>query len=497
MDKLTYTWYPHSGFQTDFCKAWQDEVLAGGAAGPGKTDCLVMEATRYLSDATYHALLARRTFPMLQEIIDRTRRFYPALGGDYRAGEHRWYFPSGAKISLGHCQNDGDEYNYQGKEYAFIGLDEAGQFLPNQILYLFSRLRSTSTNLPKRMRYASNPGGPSHQFLKDRFRIQQYPAGGVTFYEDVEIDLETIRVKETISRIFVPGRLTDNPTLIQNDPGYVARLMQLPELERMRLLHGVWDAFEGQVFIELNADIHCLDWHPDDIPPEWTRFRSFDWGYSAPFSVGWWAMDFDGRLYRYREWYGAKMDEAKHRYVGLRMNASEIARGIREREEHEAAQGIKVNIGPADPAIWNKRRDPKSGQIGISVAEEMQGEGLVWIKANNDRVPGRQQLHSRLRPDDAGKPRIYILKGCSDWWRTIPQLHEYERNPEDVDQSNDIEDHIYDETRYALMSRPLRPHAQQKSDVGTFRGERRRYLAAKQFASRRGISIEEAYRSIR
>jgi hypothetical protein len=45
--------------------------------------------------------------------------------------------------------------------------------------------------------------------------------------------------------------------------------------------------------------------------------RAFDWGYGAPFSVGWWAVVSDdhhingkvlprGALVRYREWYGAE-----------------------------------------------------------------------------------------------------------------------------------------------------------------------------------------------
>ena len=41
-----------------------------------------------------------------------------------------------------------------------------------------------------------------------------------------------------------------------------------------------------------------------EVPKSWRRYRSFDFGYTKPFSVGWWAADPDGRLYRYREYYG-------------------------------------------------------------------------------------------------------------------------------------------------------------------------------------------------
>lgn len=489
---MPYSWYPHKGPQINFCKSWQDEVLYGGAAGGGKTDCLIVEAARFVSFKNYHGLLARRTFPMLQEVIDRTRKYYPHFGGDYRASEHRWYFPSGAKISLGHCQHDGDEYNYQGKEYQFIGLDEAGQFLPKQILYLFSRNRSTDPTIPKRMRYASNPGGPAHQFLKDRFRIQSFPTGDITFWEEVTVDIGLDKkITERISRVFIPAKLMDNPTLLQNDMAYVARLMQLPEIERMRLLHGIWDTFEGQVFTELNREVHGVE--PFEIPPEWNKWRSFDWGSSAPFSVGWWACDFDGNLYRYREWYGGKKDDERHTYMGLKMTATEIARGIRDIENKHEDRNVRP--GPADPAIWNKRRDFKTGVIGPAVADEMTAEGIHWIPADNDRIQGKQQFHNRLRLDDNGNPSIKVFNSCEDWWRCMPTMKEHPRNIEDVDDGG--EDHIYDESRYFLMFRPMKPTPRLKDDMGSFQSERRRYIKATQYAKRHGVNMDNAYARVR
>jgi hypothetical protein len=32
---------------------------------------------------------------------------------------------------------------------------------------------------------------------------------------------------------------------------------------------------------------------------DWEKWFVFDWGYAKPFSCGWYAMDFDGRVYRY------------------------------------------------------------------------------------------------------------------------------------------------------------------------------------------------------
>jgi hypothetical protein len=91
-----------------------------------------MEATRHVNHQDYHGIIFRRTFPRLQEIIDRCWRWYPIIGGQYRATEHRWYFPSGGKVTLSHMQHENDMYDHQGKEYHFAGFDELTQFTESQ-----------------------------------------------------------------------------------------------------------------------------------------------------------------------------------------------------------------------------------------------------------------------------------------------------------------------------------------------------------------------------
>ena len=45
---------------------------------------------------------------------------------------------------------------------------------------------------------------------------------------------------------------------------------------------------------------------PFKIPWHWTRVVSFDHGYTRPFSFGVWAVDEEGRVYRYKELYGCR-----------------------------------------------------------------------------------------------------------------------------------------------------------------------------------------------
>ena len=487
------TWRAHPGPQQIFCSSPEFEVLFGGAAGPGKTDCLVMEATRFVKHQRYRGLILRRTFPQLQEIIDRCWLWYPKISGNYKSGEHRWYFPSGGMVQLGHMQHEADKYNYQGKEFHFIGFDEVTQFTETQYTYLHSRARSTDPEIPVRIRATTNPGGLGHLWCKERF-------------VDVAKPLSTyIDPQSGQSRCFIPANIYDNPTLIENDPNYIKRLESLPEIEKLRLLYGVWDVFEGQVFTELSQKTHGCE--AFDIPPEWEKFMAFDWGYSRPWGAFWFAVDFDGVLYLYREYYGAKdykdwiagTQRQPDWNKGARQTNIEICREILDLE-HE-----KINYRVADPACWAPTKLKGSNKnFGPSFVEDARGEGLFFLKADNDRIRGKQQVHQRFKlEEETGPdgevtneyPRFLGFNTCKRWWVEMQALYEDPKNPEDVD--TDQPDEGYDCFRYAAMSRPIIPKKRTVERKGTFQAERNRLIRAKKYARRHGISLAAAYARVR
>ena len=477
-------WQPHPGPQTEFCSRGEFEVLFGGAAGPGKTDCLVIEAARHAGTPGYKGLLLRRTYPRLQEIFDRCWKYYPQLGGEFKSTEKRWYWGRDSFIQLGHMQHEDDKHDYQGKEFTFIGVDELTQFTETQYLYLHSRARSTETSVPIRIRCTTNPGGIGHNWVKERFVDAAAP--GQTF-----IDKATGQ-----SRTFIPATVHDNPTLFDNDPNYVRRLEALPEVERKRLLLGIWDVFEGQVFVELSQRTHGCD--PFPIPPEWEKWMAFDWGYSKPWCALWFAVDLDGVVYLYREKYGSK--DGKPIDVGAKMTNTDIARAIL------ACETEKVRIRVADPACWSPTKVKGSNKVhGPSFIEDAQREGLFFLKADNDRLRGKQQVHQRLKLEETVNPetgevekeapRMVAFNDLENWWRTMLQLREDPKNIEDVD--TDQEDHLYDVTRYGVMLRPIVPRRAVKELQGTFASERKRLLRAKEFSRRHGVSLAAAYQRIR
>jgi hypothetical protein len=210
-----------------------------------------------------------------------------------------------------------------------------------------------------------------------------------------------------------------------------------------------WGSAEGSCFPEFrdncNPDriwTHVIE--PFDPPKEWKIYRSFDFGYSKPFSVGWWTQDYDGRLYRILELYGCTGEPNK----GIQWYPQKIAERIRQIEdEHRYLKGRRI-IGVADPSIWDVSR-------GESIAEVMEKNRVYFEKGDNKRIPGKMQVHYRLAFDENGIPMLYVFNHCKDFIRTLPELTYDEHDPEDVD--SDKEDHAYDDTRYLCQMNPIAP----------------------------------------
>lgn len=441
--------------QAAFMERPEDEALYGGAAGGGKSDALVIEALRQIHIPHYKGLILRKTYPQLSELIDKSFRYYPRVdrGAVYNAASHVWRFSSGAKIFFGSLQHAKDTFNYQGRAYDFIAFDELTQFTREEYSYLFSRNRPNGPGTRCYIRATANPGGIGHGWVKERF-ITPAPAM-TTLWEHFRVRFpdghEEVRRR---SRIFVPSSVFDNRVLLANDPDYLTRLAALPEAERKALLYGDWDSFSGQVFTEWRNDpdhygdrvgTHVIA--PFRVPDNWVIWRGFDWGYTRPFSVGWYAVDHDGRLYRIRELYGCKSDGNGQPLpnTGVCRNADEIAREIRRIEREDPnLRGRRIH-GVADPAIYQRNG-------GASIGEMMEREGVYWDKADNTRGAGKQQLHNRLAFDGHGIPMLYVFSTCRHFIRTIPSLVYSQVDVEDVDTTG--EDHIYDECRYVCMENP-------------------------------------------
>ncbi len=439
-------WEPQPGPQTLLVTCPVTEVFFGGARGGGKTDGVLGEwashADLYGKNAI--GLMVRRTRTELVETMERSRVLYTPLGWTFHEQDKMWRSPEGARLRFAYLERDADADAYQGHSYTRVYVEEAGTFPSYRpIAKLMATLRS-GAGVPVGIRLTGNPGGPGHQWVRQRY-IDPAPGG-----------LEVIRDPATgLARVYIPSRVQDNRFLGQD---YVQRLKAVGSESLVRAwLDGDWTVIEGAFFDCWSYEKHVVK--PFEIPGDWLRFRSADWGSAAPFSVGWWAVAGNdhrlvdrtiprGALVRYREWYGASAPN-----VGLKLTAEQVAQGIKKRED-----GDEIAYGVLDPAAF-------AVDGGPSIAQMMAREGVSFRPADNKRVSqkgalsGWDQMRSRLVGDADGRPMLYVFETCRDFIRTVPALQHDPDRAEDVD--TDGEDHVADEARYACMSRPYIPRVRE------------------------------------
>jgi hypothetical protein len=299
------------------------EALYGGAAGPGKSEVLLLYPIihRWHEHPKFKGVFFRRTMPELKtEIIPRSKEFFDLLGAKFNQTDSVWTFPSGGLYFFAHVEHEKDVHKYDTTQISYAAFDELTSFLEYQYLYItFERVRSAAPCqihlpnpcncispdiLPAICRSGSNPGNIGHSWVKKRF-IDPSPTG-----------MEIIRGKGGNKRFFIPANVDDN---IHVDPSYKQSLDALPEAERRAKKFGDWSAYEGQVFSEFR-DIKYPD-EPDnaihickpfDIPSFWPRIASCDWGYAPPAGtyVPFAAISPTERIYIYRElfWQETKIE---------------------------------------------------------------------------------------------------------------------------------------------------------------------------------------------
>lgn len=443
IDPTTAVYYPQPGPQTEYHRRIEDVVGYGGTKGPGKTHALLGEATRQTGNPHYHGILFRRTYPQLQEIIDRGTKMYARLGAQWKGDLHRWHFPSGAIVSTGHVQHEKDVENWNGKEFQFMGVDQAEQFTKHMIDFLMAQNRTSIDGLRCAFHMTFNPGGIGNAWLKNMFIKGKTP--GET-YKMVLALPGGIEVSRTYT--FIRGTVYDNKILLKNNPQYLAVLASLPDRLKKAFLLGDFDALSGQYFDTWMEDLHVIE--PFEIPKEWEIYMSMDWGYENPLSVHWWAVPPAG----------------KHVYCIAEYKVDHKTSTVAAQEIHELNKKMfgdhyirdrRVRWWAVDPSIFNT-----GGQTGKSIGDDFvavmrekgddgRDERLQIIPADNSRINGWNVFRNMLAVQPDGKPYCMWFKTCTYAIESIPTLIHDEHKPEDVDSDGD--DHAADDHRYFFIER--------------------------------------------
>lgn len=437
LDEKQIGWQAFPGPQTEFLQADEFEVLFSGGRAPGKSDALMMDALRYCGNKDFRGLVIRRAMNDLRDLIRRAKELYPQCypGTKWKEQEKIFQFPSGAVIEFGYCDHEDDVLRYQGQEYTWLGIDELTQ-IPNEATYekLVASVRKGGTGLKNYIRATTNPNGPGKEWVKKRFINR----GSVN--KTITISTFIPKLNKTINttRKWIHGTVFDNPKVVEENPQYIAMLLSIDnEILRRQWVEGDWDSADGLAFDEFDRKIHVIE--PFEIPAAWHKFRACDWGFKTKAVNLWFAIDYEGTVYVYREFVaGGQTPMGK-------MQAKEFGAAIREIEE---AAGEQVRYGILDASAWSQR-----GEDAPAPAEDM--AGLTWRpsdRTGHSRKTGKLQVHKYLQLDENGKPGLYIFNTCTDLIECMTSLGIDKNDTEDVDTKGN--DHAYDALRYGIMSRP-------------------------------------------
>lgn len=444
------------------------EILYGGAAGGGKSHLMRVAAIIWCSEIPgLQVYIFRREFPDLYKNHMEGPTGFPALLAPWTQSGHakinysanQIKFWNGSKIHLCHCKNEKDVYGYQGAEIHVLMPDELTHFTDFMYRYLRGRVRLGGLVVPEkykstfpRILSGTNPGGVGHNWVKGTF---------VTPAPPMEI-VQQSKSEGGLKRQYIPAKLSDNPTLLINDPDYIDRLEGLGNEALIKAMRdGDWNIVAGGALDDVwNENIIIPRFR---IPAGWRVDRSHDWGSAKPFANLWWA-EADGTeatlpngkkwappkgtLICIQEWYGAKRPNE-----GLKMPAKKVARGIKDMDDSLlSARWIArpVRPGPADNAIADTQNPGTP-----TIADDMATQGVRWERS--DKSPGSRKIGLELlrtRMAEAGKdvpegPAFYIMDHCRQLIDHLPVLQRDPKKPEDVD--TNAEDHDYDATRYRVL----------------------------------------------
>lgn len=433
------------------------EILYGGAAGGGKSHLLraasiifsmeIPGLITYLFRRTFKELLSNHIYTsggyleLLKEMID-------SKIVTYSKSDYSFTFSNGSRIQLAHSQYPSDIFQYQGAQIGLLLVDEATHFTEDMIRFIRSRMRLGSLQLPEkyigkfpRIIYGSNPGGVGHRYFKKQF---------------VDQGEEVYRAPSTeggMLRQYIPALLSDNVTLMINDPHYGDKLRGLGDNALVEgMLSGNWDVNDEGALPSWNTKTHVVA--PFQIPAGWKIRRGYDYGYGAPYAVLWFVeangeevTDLNGKSWAPTKGSIFIIDEiygADRFGKGLKENVRTTAMKIKD---IDSTWGT-VYAGPADNSIYNKEQGP-------SIAEIMSDKQVSWVPSNKkpgSRIIGLAALNAMIyeaTKENPEKPCFYVFNTCKHTKDQLPILECDPKNPEDVDTHQ--EDHIYDVVRYIVL----------------------------------------------
>lgn len=448
-----------------------DEILCGGPRGPGKTNVAIAWAAGYINNPKYVGMILRLSNEAMKETIEKAWDLYKKLGAIKRGNPTSFLFPTGAIIYTGYLKDDKSFEQYRGHEYHRLVIEEAEQ-IPNEAVYaaILSSNRSTVPGLRPQVLLTANPDGIGQSWLRSRFvKVRRNSDGELFPYGTPMYDPHSKRVK-----IYLHGKLSENPQLLQQDPYYADRLNDPahPEARRRAWIDGDWDVSSGAFFPnfrargiagELNDFPEAYHVIPSfNIPPWCHRWISMDWGHRDHTAVYWFAMGQDKRIHVEDEYVvaGAGADELgaeiarrsmkrleQMREPRLRCYLSPDAFQVRDKDHMISDQisfGVQSVLGPGSSVVMElspselavSKTDPQRAMQMNSerlAASGVDGTSIWFTRANNAREAGWEfirglfrfhPIKKRIPPDEKYADLILRTRGISAYQKYMAMFSE-------------------------------------------------------------------------
>lgn len=424
-----WQWMFHAAAREADHEGGPDEIGLGGARGPGKSHAVLSQAA--LDDCQrvegLKCLFLRQTGTAAQESFDDLITKAVKGRAEYRKNKTTLRFPNGSRVLLGGFKDEKEIDKYIGIEYDIIIIEELTQIAHERYQKLKGSLRTSKTNWRPRIYASFNPGGIGHAWVRDLFVIP--------FREN----------RQTTTR-FIPSTYKQNPAL---NEGYIRYLESLGGSLGRAWREGNWDVFEGQYFAEWNHERHVVS--PFVLPSTWIRYRAIDpSGRNGITSCHWYAVDSDGRVWVYREYYyGVGVKKADGTVIDIGRDYDEHAKAIAAMSREEDGTEEQYAYTVIDTAAFSK------AGYSETAAEIFERNGVTGlIPAAKERVVGWNAVHTYLRWEKTvegyTQPKLQFFSTCVNIIRTIPLLIHDELHPEDLNTKG--EDHAADELRYVLRT---------------------------------------------
>lgn len=363
-------------------------IVCEGPAGTGKSLgglwkihlAAMQKRIRGLLVRQTHLALTSTTLVTFEELVIKDALAHGIVhwfGGSGNKPPGYRYKQSGSFIAVGGLDKPS---KFLSSEYDRIVVDEATEVTETAVETLLGRLRGPGDTY-KQIILLCNPDAPTHW-------INQRADRG-------DMPRLLSRHRDNPKYYTADGHLTPD-----GEDYIVGKLGKLTGVRRLRYLDGIWAAAEGIIYEEYDPRVHLVDkptFSPDTrlcsagMPWDWPRYWSIDFGYIHPFVLKRYAIDPDGRAWRYAEIYRTKRLVEDHAADVMAEVTREHPDGRREWTEPKPQTVICDHDAEGRATFEDKT-------------------GLPTRAANKSVLEGIQAVQSRLRIQPDGKPRLLYVQ---------------------------------------------------------------------------------------